>query len=92
MSAGALSNSEQNNQGRKSIPGVFMEGRIKQFSSENNQKSNQGHVVEKKNPLERSHEDVEMWLTYNQTIIRVRCLSNSHVSTAKPKLTAIPHL
>lgn len=39
------------------------DGRVKQFSSENNQKSIWGHVVEKKNPLERSHEDVEMWIT-----------------------------
>lgn len=62
MSAGTLSNSEQSNQGRKSIPDVFMEdGRVKQFSSENNQKSIQGHV-EKKNPLERSHENVETWI------------------------------
>lgn len=68
MSAGALSNSEQSNQGRKSIPDVFMEdGRVKQFSSENNQKSIRGHVVEKKNPLERSHEDVEMWITNSKS-------------------------
>lgn len=48
----------------KSIPDAFMnERRIKQFSNESKQKSRQGHIVEKQNPLEHSHEDVEMWLT-----------------------------
>lgn len=64
VSVGSLSSSEQSNQGRKSIPDVFMnERRIKQFSNESKQKSRQGHIVEKQNPLEHSHEDVETWLT-----------------------------
>lgn len=41
------------------------ETRIKQFSSESKQKSHQGHIVEKQNPLEHSHEDVETWVTNN---------------------------
>lgn len=38
----------------------LMCSRIKEESSESKQKSHQGHIAEKQNPLEHSHEDVEI--------------------------------
>lgn len=62
---GSLSSPEQSNEGRKSLPDVFKnQRRIKQFSSESKQKSHQGNIAEKQNPLAHSHEDVEV--TNNQ--------------------------